>query len=270
MADVLNFNAYYWQAPEDFHSSGKISTRSIIENTESLKIHDTQIFGLAQKISDGDLAKSYPYENLLLSETINFIGDLRRNAVAQAKTPWLLSMPENDIVRLLYTGLFKLPPLMYSKLMTSLKTQVRDRQLVCYFGDANTPHGQLLAFLRKMNITGDYMIYSNNEDLSKSLLPLEKMKVLSINITSDVPSVQRCAHANKKVIDIEISTMCDVLITSNNPTGILGATLRTTSTNLFCVNHEGTIYQCVRSELDSSFRDHFHKPLDIMYLKLRT
>ena len=203
---------------------------------------------------------------LLLEHMINWIVSIRQNERALSRMPWLVGLSTNDVFRMIHVGLFKLPRHLHTEIQTTLKKQVGNSKLLCYYGDQKTPNHKVFTFIKLLNSNSDYVTYLNEPStIPTELEAFEYLDLDQLISETVINNQKKCDTHVQNMITTAVARTCDVLITSNNPVGLLGAILRGHSDDLYCVNRFGEVYACIRSEITSSFRDNLHQSINSVH-----
>lgn len=255
-------NEYSWMFQNVSDIVAKKS-KPIIKEVHS-SYHDSEIFVFLREILESNL--DYPEPLLYLSENHDWILYLRRNPLVTEKLPWICSTPDTDIIRLIHYGLFTLSKDLKSKIHKALSKQMGNKKLFCYYGNdllslANT--ASVLELTDKFGEDYNVFIHANKS---------EKL-VLSNNLEERIVTLDNLKASESRdpfgfVTALEVGSLCDVLVTTDNALGVLAAILRPTTNNLFCINHESHVYSCTREGITGAFRNNLPFKPNLRYIKL--
>jgi hypothetical protein len=240
----------------------------MVPHSRSKHRRKTELFLVERDLNKLDFESSFKEDIIYHYGNEDWILDLRRHPKAAEKMPWLFRTHSSDIVRLVHNGLFRVPEVAQI-IKVELKRQVNADKLVCFSGNEDDDYElqTFLDFNDKMMFNNKSKIYINGvSDLYSQLkasIPRLGQQLVKINIKSIYEQFSGIGERNKRLLhqllNIQVFKVCDVLVLSENPSGILAAQLRRDESNLYCYR-DGTIFPCLRSLISRSFRDVANKP----------
>lgn len=146
---------------------------------------------------------------------------------------------------------------------TELIQKLEDNQLVCFHGNDKKYKFQtnsFLEFARNVRCNGTMYYISGSDKLGEfvdTYRPEINNKLVRINkrLVYGRMAGQK-QNANQKniihLIDLHVLKLCQTLITSDCPIGVLAARLRRREDNLYCYC-DGVIFPCTRGLISGSF-----------------
>lgn len=252
--DSLETGVYDWKTMNLSNFVGKV-VRPVIAEV-SPEYRETEVFSLARDMMIMDFDLEFPEQLLYLTGNYDFIRDLRRNPIVTEQFSWLGSIINNDFIRLVHTGLVKIPNEMKQCLRQTLSEQLGNNKLFCYYGNDQFSIGIAASVLKLVEKYGkEYKVFIHATDTEKFLLQNDlSERVISLdNLKSRDSNVGNASF--DFIISLEIGTLCDIMVTTNNPSGVLAAILRPTTKDLYCVGHQEILYSCTREGITGAFRD---------------
>lgn len=266
--DVYDTNVYDWKVTNASAVAGKV-VRPFIKTGKPM-YRNTEAFVLARELMTMDFDTQYPDQFVYLTNDNDWIRDLRRNPIVSEKFTWICSTPKNDVVRLIYTGLFKISKERKNLLSAVLSKQLNNKKLFCYYGNENGSVANTASVMSLFDsYRAGYRMFVHAQKIERDLFYRNVND--GIITIDDVTAKSKVRGGGKDalnfIMSLEIGTLCDVLVTSNTVQGVVAAILRPTAKDLYCLSHTAHVLSCTREGITRSFRDDISFSPDKWYLR---
>lgn len=268
---------YNWKI--DATDNTNITKASFLTTSLNRQTFLAELHVIEKNLGTMDFEEHFEDDVIFLSEDYNWIQDLRRHSNSRKKMPWLHKTCGCDVIRLVYNGLFQLPETIHDTIASVLIKEVDANKLICFHGNVKgtVEMEGLLVYINRKYKTG-YRLYIGGNTTQKLLAVTLQANstdlgtlLIQVDIGHMYSKVQKLIDNDSKqlenVLHIHILKLCDILIVSESPTGILAAHLRRSGDDIFCYRN-GVIFPCTRELIAGSFRDKSHVPesVDMFYL----
>ena len=264
-------NGFNWKSNDVLKFTG-MKTKPIIAEVIP-NDRPTEVFSLARDMLTMNFKSEYPDELVYSTGNDDFLRDLRRHTIVTEQFPWMGTATNNDVVRLIHTGLFRIPHEWQVDLYKTVSDQMGNNTLLCYYGNEDGHTIENAASVLKLIES-----YGNNVKLymqateTERLLLLNELddKIISLDNLESRRNVKNSGLSSFEfMISIELGKLCDVLMTTHNQEGVLAAILRSTSKHLYCIGHNGDLYSCTREGITGAFRDDISFTPNKAYLRTK-
>lgn len=266
--DLYDTSVYDWKVANASAVAGKV-VRPFIKPTKPM-YRNTEAFVLARELMTMDFDTQYPDQFVYLTNDNDWIRDLRRNTIVSENFTWICSTPKNDVIRLIYTGLFKISKEKKNLLSAVLSKELNNKKLFCYYGNANGSVANTASVMSLFDsYRGGHRMFVHAQKIERDLFYRNVGD--GIITIDDVTAKSKVRGGGKDalnfIMSLEIGALCDVLVTSNTVQGVLSAILRPTAKDLYCLSHTAHVLSCTREGITGSFRDDISFSPDKWYLR---